>query len=78
MRSLFSVLMGQRTWVGYQRLGSAVGLPKLALPVFEVARQFKGTEFEMDAVTNYARDYSVMDDLRILVLYVFQGKMFEK
>jgi GT2 family glycosyltransferase len=72
LRALFSVLLGSRTWVGYQRTGATASLPKLASPVFEVARQFKGTEFELDAVMNYARDYSVIDDLRILISNVFQ------
>ena len=68
---LFSVLIGRNTWVGYQRKGATGSLPKLASPVFEVAQQFQGTEFELDAVMNYARDYSVMDDLRILISCVF-------
>ena len=69
---LFGVLIGRNTWVGYQRTGATASLPKLASPVFEVAQQFKGTEFELDAVMNYARDYSVIDDLRILIACVFQ------
>lgn len=45
---------------------------QIGIPVFEVAQQFKGTEFELDAVMNYARDYSVIDDLRILISWCFQ------
>jgi hypothetical protein len=72
LNALFRVLFGRNTWVGYQRTGATAGLPKLASPVFEVAQQFKGTEFELDAVMNYARDYSVIDDIRILISCVFQ------
>ncbi len=72
LNALFSVLIGRNTWVGYQRTGATASLPKLASPVFEVAQQFKGTEFELDAVMNYARDYSVIDDLRILISWGFQ------
>ena len=72
LRSLISVLIGRNTWVGYKRTGATASLPKLASPVFEVAQQFQGTEFELDAVMNYARDYSVTDDLRILISCVFQ------
>jgi hypothetical protein len=78
LRALFSVLLGSRTWVGYQRTGATASLPKFASPVFEVARQFKGTEFELDAVMNYARDYSVIDDLRILISNVFQKSGADK
>jgi GT2 family glycosyltransferase len=62
LRNLFAVLMGQKTWVGYQKSSLVVKLPKIRDCVFDVSLPFRGTGFESDAALAYARDYQVSRD----------------
>jgi hypothetical protein len=62
LRNLFAVLMGQKTWVGYQKSSLVVKLPNIRDCVFDVSLPFRGTGFESDAALAYARDYQVSRD----------------
>ena len=55
-------LLGQKTWVGYQKSSLVVKLPNIRDCVFDVSLPFRGTGFESDAALAYARDYEVGRD----------------
>jgi hypothetical protein len=66
LKNLFVVLVGQKTWVGYQKSTLAVKLPKIRDCVFDVSLPFRGTGFESDAALAYARDYQVSRDAGVV------------
>ena len=63
----FSVLLGLKTWVGYQQLDKK--LPRLKLHCFEASGKFYGTEFEWDANLSYAKDFEPLMDLELVIAY---------
>jgi len=63
----FSVLLGFRTWVGYQQLDKK--LPRLKLHCIEASGKFYGTEFEWDANLSYAKDFEPLMDLELVIAY---------
>ncbi|MFM1898621.1 MAG: hypothetical protein RL577_861 [Bacteroidota bacterium] len=66
IRHLPVVLMGAKTWVGYGQDVSAYDLPQLKPGVWSAAGKFAGTTFENDALSLYARDYSVYLDVELI------------
>jgi hypothetical protein len=63
----FSVLLGLKTWVGYQQLDKK--LPRLTMHCIEASGKFYGTEFEWDANLSYAKDFEPLMDLELVIAY---------
>lgn len=70
--NIFSVLMGRKTWVGYEKGSFDYGsftLPEIKAAVLSPSSMFAG-EVDTDAQARlnllYAKDYSVYSDLKIL------------
>jgi hypothetical protein len=57
-----AVLIGNKTWVGYDPSALSVKLPKIKHCVLDVSKPYQGTGFESDAALAYARDYEVSKD----------------
>jgi hypothetical protein len=63
----FPVLLGRKTWVGYQQ--SDKKLPALKPHVIEAAGKFYATEFQWDANLSYAKDFEPLMDLERVIAY---------
>lgn len=57
-----AVLIGNKTWVGYDPSALSIKLPKIKHCVLDVSKPYQGTGFESDAALAYARDYEVSKD----------------
>lgn len=75
LRNSISVLLGCKTWVGYRSDFLGIKLPRLREGVFDASQQFKETEFELDAIQAYARNYDAIMDLNILWKTIFRNKI---
>jgi FlaA1/EpsC-like NDP-sugar epimerase len=62
-----AVLIGVKTWVGYQQVGKK--LPILKPHVIEASGKFFGSDFEWDANLSYAKDFEPLLDLERVVAY---------
>lgn len=62
LRHWLGVLLGQKTWVGYDPTSLSLKLPKIKPCVLDVSSPYVGTGFATDAALAYARDYEVSKD----------------
>jgi GT2 family glycosyltransferase len=68
---VFSVLLGNKTWVSYSGLESAKMLPKIKPGVIFSSNGWTNTSFEGNVNYIYAREYSVGKDVQSLLHFLF-------
>ncbi len=70
MRTLFEILTGKLTWVGYHESGAYYHLPAIRKGVFSPIHELPSSDLDQSALDRlnflYARDYSVEKDLKII------------
>ncbi|MFW5793722.1 MAG: glycosyltransferase [Bacteroidota bacterium] len=69
LKNIFSVIVGNKTWVGYHPLPDNKKLPKIRKSVLNPADAFKGKSFDVKTLENlnslYAREYKLEYDINI-------------
>lgn len=65
----FSVLIGRKTWVGFNSMNRKIKLPKIKPGVLMVANSIKGSSSDSIQKMNmiYAKDYSLAFDFKIIL-----------
>jgi hypothetical protein len=64
--NLLLVLIGNKTWVGYDYKISQVGLPKIKKAIVPISGKFEEPDFIKKQQIIYAKDYSTSIDFKIL------------
>jgi O-antigen biosynthesis protein len=65
--NILVVLIGKKTWIGFDSKISQIGLPKIKKSIIPVAGQQQSVEFVKKQQIIYAKDYSTSIDLKIVV-----------
>ena len=73
-KNINTVLIGNKTWIGYEESSSKNKLPKIKSGIFSIVDNDKKMEEETVDKINiiYAKDYNIMLDLKILVKNIFK------
>jgi hypothetical protein len=70
LSTLFKILMGKLTWVGYHESGAYYHLPAIRKGVFSPINELPSSDLDQTTLDRlnflYARDYSVEKDLKII------------
>ena len=70
-KNVFLVLLGMKSWVGYYYNEEATKLPSIREGILNPTDAFPKKELDNEMKTRlnmiYARDYSIMNDLNILI-----------
>jgi O-antigen biosynthesis protein len=77
--NIWNVLSGKKTWVGYEGIASSYALPKIkpaVLPPHTIIDNYIPDRYNYDRLAaQYASNYSLLDDLRIIwVNFKFLGQ----
>lgn len=69
IKNIFRVLFGFYTWVGYHKNDSSDKLPKIKKNILSVSANIQPISDEITTKLNvvYAKDYSIIADLRVLI-----------
>ena len=75
MKSIPSVLIGKKTWIGYEKNSHNINLPKIKPSVFSVVDNPKEKKEDINAKINiiYAKDYSIMVDFNLFIKRIFKS-----
>lgn len=68
-KAAIAVLLSQKTWVGYAH--KTAGLPQLPIPVILIYNEDLDQDQKAKHAMLYAKDYNVMNDLRVLLKTFF-------
>lgn len=68
-KAAIAVLLSQKTWVGYAH--KTAGLPQLPIPVILIYNEDLEQDQKAKHAMLYAKDYNVMNDLRVLLKTFF-------
>ena len=73
-KNINTVLIGNKTWIGYEESSFKNKLPKIKSGIFSIVDNDKKMEEETVDKINiiYAKDYNIMLDLKILVKNIFK------
>ena len=73
-KNINTVLIGNKTWIGYEESSFKNKLPKIKSGIFSIVDNNKKMEEETVDKINiiYAKDYNIMLDLKILVKNIFK------
>lgn len=64
--NLFFVLVGKKTWVGFDSKSSQIGLPKIKKSIIPIGGKNQSVDYIKKQQIIYAKDYSTSIDLKVL------------
>lgn len=69
IKNILAVLIGKKTWVGYENNSQNINLPKIKPSVFSVVNNSEEKKEDVTAKINiiYAKDYSLMVDFNLFI-----------
>ena len=75
MKNILAVLIGKKTWVGYENNSQNINLPKIKPSVFSVVNSPEEKKEDVTAKINiiYAKDYSLMVDFNLFIKRIFKS-----
>jgi len=75
MKNIPTVLIGKKTWVGYENNSQNINLPKIKPSVFSVVNSPEEKKEDVTAKINiiYAKDYSLMVDFNLFIKRIFKS-----
>ena len=75
MKNIPAVLIGKKTWVGYENNSQNINLPKIKPSVFSVVNSPEEKKEDVTAKINiiYAKDYSLMVDFNLFIKRIFKS-----
>ena len=75
VKNIPAVLIGKKTWVGYENNSQNINLPKIKPSVFSVVNSPEEKKEDVTAKINiiYAKDYSLMVDFNLFIKRIFKS-----
>ena len=75
LKELWNVFYGNKTWIGYQNTCQSKNLPEIKSSVFSLVNKSDKNKPEISNKLNiiYAKDYSLILDLNLLLQRIFKS-----